>query len=341
MNKRVCILGGGRQGRVIASALAPHADVTVADQRPVTLQGVRSVVADLSDSSSLVQLISQYDLAVGALPARLGFQAARAAIEARRNYVDIAFYGEDASALNQEAIKAGVAIVPDCGLAPGISNLVVGRALARGTPDEIHIKVGGFAQDPSRPYGYVVTWSVEDIVEEYTRPARILSAGKPVSVPALSGLERIRVDGVGELETFFTDGLRTLLDCGVREMTEKTLRWPGHVDRVRPLLESGSLVREFQKQCSEGADLVVFRVDIVRGRQRERITMVDRPRDGLTAMSRTTALTCAAIARWAVEGGLRDRKGVIPPERIGADEQAYRSIMDDLGRHGIRLESGA
>ncbi len=334
--KKILVLGGGKQGRVIASDLANHAAVTVADVREVALPNVRFVEADLSDSRTLARLIGEHDLAVGALPSTLGYRAAHAAVEAKRTYVDITFYAEDPSRLHEDARRAGIAILPDCGLAPGISNLVVGRALAQGMPDEIHIKVGGIAQDPLRPYGYLVTWSLDDLVEEYTRPARILRGGRITTVPAFSDLGRIRVEGVGELEAFLTDGLRTLLDCGVREMTEMTLRWPGHAARVRPLLASGKLVEEFRRRCTGEDDLVVFLVDVVRGDRRERVTLVDRAQGGLTAMSRTTALTCAAFARWAAEGGIQET-GVVPPEHVGADERAFRFILDALGRHGIRM----
>lgn len=330
----ILVLGGGRQGRVIASDLATHGPVSVADVRRVEIPGVRWIEADLSDSGTLVRLMREHDLAVGALPSRLGYLAARSAIEAKRNYVDIAFFAEDPAGLHADARRAGVALVPDCGLAPGISNLLVGRALAQGRPDEIHIKVGGVAQDPSRPYGYVVTWSVEDLLEEYVRPARIVRGGKAVSLPPLTELERVRIDGVGELEAFLSDGLRTLLDCGVREMTEKTLRWPGHVEQIRPLLASGRLVEEFRNRCTGADDLVVLLVEIVRSSKSERFTMVDRARNGMTAMSRTTALTCAAFARWASQGGIRET-GVVPPERIGADERAFRFLFDALARHDI------
>jgi len=332
----VLILGAGRQGRVVARDLAPRAKVSVADIAKAQIPGVQSVETDLSDPNTLTDLISNYDLAIGCLPARLGFQPARAAIDARRNYIDIAFAAEDIRQLHSDAQAAGVTVVPDCGVAPGISNLIVGRAIAQGGPDEIHIKVGGIAQDPSRPYGYVVTWSVEDLLDEYTRPARIVRAGRTVAVPALSGVERVRVEGVGELEAFFTDGLRTLLDCGVPEMTEKTLRWPGHADKVRPLLLSGSLVEELRARCSEGEDLLVLVVDTVRGGNRKRTTLIERPRDGLTAMSRATAFTCAAFARWALEGGLKE-PGVVPPERIGADANAYSFILSRLREHGIEI----
>jgi len=333
---RIGILGGGLQGRVIAEDLAVDFDVTIADLREVTVAGAKSLSLDLSDSELMVSFMKEQDLVVGALPARLGFQAAKAAVEAKKNYIDIAFYEEDPAPLHEAACEAGIAIVPDCGLAPGISNLIVGRELDKGLPDEIHIKVGGFAEDPAEPYGYAITWSPEDLLDEYTRPARILSGGKVVSVPVLSGRQKLPVDGVGEIEEFFTDGLRTLLDCGVREMTEKTLRWPGHIDQIQPLLENGTLVEELRENCSGKRDIVVFRVDVVRDGQTERYGFVQRASDGLSAMARTTALTCASVARWAANDGI-GKTGVLPLEKIGGDEKVFESIVHLLASKGIKI----
>src|SRR5439155_20257809 len=202
-------------------------------------------------------------LVVGAVTARLGFGAMRAAIEARRPLVDVSFSAENPLALDAEARRASVAIVPDCGLAPGLSHLLVGRAVAEhGTPDEVVIYVGGVAQDPSRPFGYVVTWSVDDLLEEYLRPARIRRDGRTVEAPVFSEYERVRFEGAGEMEAFLSDGLRTLIDTHpeIRDMSEKTLRWPGHVEAIRPLLAEGRLVETIRARCTldPPEDLVVL-----------------------------------------------------------------------------------
>ncbi len=335
---RIVVLGAGRQGRILADDLAralPSARIDIADVRP----GAGTVQSDLSDPSALARLMAECDLAVGALPSRLGFGAIRAAIEARRPLVDLSFCPEDPLALDAEARRAGVTIVPDCGLAPGLSNLVIGRALAEGPLDEVRIQVGGIAEDPSRPYGYVVTWSVEDLLEEYTRPARIVRAGAVVTLPALGRLERVEFPGVGVLEAFDTDGLRTLLHLGIPEMDERTLRWPGHVAAVRPLLENGTLVETIRRECtaSPARDLVALRI-LLRGGGKEReVTMVDRFDGKLTAMARTTALTCSAMAQLVAQGGVRER-GVLPPERVGRDPSAYRFMLEAVARSGIRIQ---
>jgi lysine 6-dehydrogenase len=338
---RIIILGGGRQGRIIANDLAGDHDVTVADVAASNIPGVRSMQRDLSQPLELVGTLHEYDVVVGALPGRLGFAAARAAVKAKRHYVDLSYYIEDAAQLHGAALAAGVAIVPDCGLAPGLSNLIAGRALATRRPKQIDIQVGGFAADAKKPYGYVITWSPEDLLDEYLRPARIIRDGKVVEVAALSGLEIIKIPGVGDVEAFFTDGLRTLLSEAnppvgvprINNMTEKTIRWPGHVKAVKPLITNGTLVKELTEKCREGADLVVFRVQV----DGDVVTMVERARDGMSAMARTTALTCAAFVRWVAAGKMQFT-GVVPPEKLATDQAAYQFILDTLRVRGIAFD---
>ena len=347
---RIVVLGGGAQGSVIAndlSASLPAARVDVADVRRPSLP-VRANLAwreaDAGNAGAAARLIAEYDLAVGALPSRFGFCVMRAAIDAKRPLVDVSFCPEEAMSLDEDARRAGVAIVPDCGLAPGLSHLVVGRAVAeRGAPRELTIYVGGVAQDASRPYGYVVTWSLDDLLEEYTRPARVVSGGRPVEVPVFSGMERVSVDGVGEMEAFFSDGLRTLLSTvpGVTEMAEKTLRWPGHVAAIRPLLDAGTLISEFRERCvvDEPRDLVALLVRMRWPDHAEEVVMVERydPVTRLTAMARTTALTTSVTAQVAAAGGIRGA-GVLPLELVGRDAKATDAIFEGLARRGVRPE---
>jgi lysine 6-dehydrogenase len=328
---RILVLGGGRQGRVVAGALAPHFPVTVADRIPVEVAGTAHVVSDLSDPNEVEHLAARYDLVIGALPAGIGFDAARATVAARRSFVDIAFYEQDATVLDADARRAGVVVLPDCGLAPGLSNLVCGRAVAVKDRRAIHVKVGGVAADARRPYGYVITWSPDDLCSEYVRPARIRRGGQVVTLPATSELELVDIPGLGQMEAFLTDGLRTLLALDVPEMTEKTLRWPGHVAAVRPYLADGSLRARLARDCTEGDDLVAFRIDVD---GEAPVFMVDRAQHGLTAMARTTALTCAAFGRLVAEGRVA-ATGLATPELIGRDRDAYRALLDMLAGYGI------
>jgi saccharopine dehydrogenase-like NADP-dependent oxidoreductase len=348
--KRILVLGGGQQGRVIATDLAtrlPAAHVTVADLRDPRLAGPANLAwqeADCSSGETLARLMAGHDLVVGALPSRYGFGAMKAAIAARRNLVDVSFCAEDALDLGAEARAAGVTIVPDAGLAPGISNLLAGEACARrGTPQEIVIMVGGVAQDPSKPYGYCVTWSLDDLTEEYVRPARIVQGGRKVTVPVFSGMEDVEVEGVGRLVAFYSDGLRSLMDTlpGIPEMGEKTLRWPGHAEAVQPLVAEGRLAEELRARCTldPPEDLVVLLVRVRWADGAEEVRLVDRydPASGLTAMARTTAFTTAVTAHM-LASGIVPPPGVQPLELVAAVPSAYRFMMDGLAAHGVKLE---
>lgn len=344
----ILVLGGGQQGRVIAADLArslPRCRITVGDLRAPKLPDLPNLAwreLDLGDPAVLARAIAGCDLAVGALPSRLGYAVMRAAIDARRPLVDVSFCAEDPLTLDDAARAAGVLVVPDAGLAPGLSHLTCGYAAAQGPVDELVIYVGGVAQDASRPYGYVVTWSLDDLLEEYVRDARFVRDGKTVTAPVFSELETLSVDGAGEMEAFLSDGLRTLIDTlpQVPRMEEKTLRWPGHVDAVRPLVAQGRFLDEFRARCvvDEPRDLVAMVVRVRRGPRVSRMTLVDRydPATGLTAMSRTTALTTSVTAQLVAKGGVA-ATGVRPLERVGGDPKAYAFIVDALAQRGVAM----
>lgn len=345
---KILVLGGGQQGRVIATDLAQtltSSYVEVADVREPVLparSNLRYVEADLADIDALARRIREYDLVVGALPSRLGFGALKAAIAAKRPMVDVSFCAEDPLSLDAEAKAAGVAILPDCGLAPGLTHLCCGRAAMDGVPDEITLYVGGVAQDRSLPYGYCITWSLDDLLEEYVRPARVVRDGVEVSLPSFADLDRVNVPGVGEMESFLSDGLRTIIATfpGVKQMSERTLRWPGHAEQVQPLVAAGTFLDTFRRECAvqPPRDLVAMMTVVKRGPQVQRATLVDRYDDasGLTAMARTTALTTSAVAQW-VAGGGGGVAGVRPLELVGGDVRAYTAITTALERHGVRV----
>jgi len=348
---KIVVLGGGAQGKVIAADLARSlgdSTVTVADVREPVLPALPNlswVEADASDKSALARLIAGYDLAVGALPSRFGFGAMEAAIDAKRNLVDVSFAAQDPLTLDAQAKQAGVTIAPDCGLAPGLSHLLAGDLYKRrGAPEMLEILVGGVAQDPSRPYGYVVTWSLDDLLEEYTRAARIVRDGKPIELPVFSETRPEQVAGVGAMEAFLSDGLRTLIQTlpNVARMEEKTLRWPGHVAAIRPLLASGRFLEEFRAECvaDPPADLVAL---VVRARWQDgtaqTITMVDRydPKTGLTAMARTTAFTTSVMAQLAASGGMPS-SGVLPPEVIAMQNpDAVSFVIGKMAERGVKF----
>lgn len=371
----VCVLGGGRVGSLIARDLSSSegfavrvADVSKENLARLAERGLEPFEADLSRPDEIRRAIADADLVVGAVPSFLGFQVLETVIDAGKPVADISFFEEDPFALQDAAEERGVAAIIDCGVAPGTGNLFLGHLVT--TLDRIEryaCYVGGLPAVRTWPWEYRAAFCPGDVIEEYTRPTRLKERGEIVVRPALSDLELIDLPGVGTLEAFNTDGLRTLLTTvEVPWMQEKTLRYPGHVDRMRALRETGffsedpievpgtngsrvrlrprdvtsELLFDAWRLGDEDDDLVVERV-VVDGeadgrRVRHVWDLLDR-RDretGDTAMARTTGFTCAAAAR-ALAGGLWDRPGVVAPEVLGQNEACYRAIVSDLADRGV------
>lgn len=360
-------------GTAMAMDLArrPGFAVTVADLRPDVLAriaaryGVATLQADLSDPGIVASIAARFDMVLGALPSRFGLQTLRAVIEAGRNYCDISFMPEDALVLDGLARERGVTAVVDCGVAPGMSNLLAGWAASRLDPCErIDIVVGGLPVIRQKPFEYKAPFAPYDVIEEYTRPARMVEGGRVVIREALSGVEPIDLPGIGTLEAFNTDGLRSLITTlpQVPTMTERTLRYPGHADLMRafrtaglfsqePITVAGQTLRPFDLTArllfplwtyEEGeADLTVMRV-LAEGQEgghqvRYEWTLFDRydPETGLRSMSRTTAFPATIVAGLIASGRFR-RPGVHPPEVLGREPGLPETILEQLAERGVR-----
>ena len=357
-------------GRTIASDLAkdPGLEVTVADRSKSALGVVadaETVTADLETPGVVADLCAAADVVVGAVPGRIGLTTLKEVIEAGKPVADISFSPENPLALNEAAEQAGVPVVVDCGVAPGISNLLAGRAVAElDRTDSISIMVGGLPIRRVWPYEYRSVFSPTDVIEEYTRPCRMRVGGREVTVPALSGVELVDLPEVGTLEAFNTDGLRTLLDTlDVPDLREMTLRYPGHADRMRMLRETGFfdndavemdgvrirpraltehlLFRVWEPEPGE-QEFTVLRVEAAGesdGRRRRIVwDLLDRtdPLSGASSMARTTGFPCAIVTRMLADGRW-NRPGVVPPERLGADAGITATIMKELAVRGVEV----
>ncbi|NOZ95751.1 MAG: saccharopine dehydrogenase [Acidobacteria bacterium] len=369
--RKIVVLGGGRVGSAIVRDLVrvDGLHVTVADVAPEalrelgTLEGVTAVEVDLADPDRVIELVRGADLAVGAVPGFMGFATMEAVIAAGVDMVDISFFGEDPFELDAAARGKGVTVLMDCGIAPGCGNVILGHHTATWEAVEsFSCMVGGLPVERRWPWEYRAVFSPIDVIEEYTRPARMVRGGRVVVRPALSEVELVDFPGVGTLEAFNTDGLRTLVTTvDVAEMSEKTLRYPGHAEKMRLLREAGffdttprrvgsaeirpldmtaSLLFEQWRLGPEEEDLTVMRVEI-RGRRggtpvRARYELLDRydRETGTTSMARTTGYTCTAAVR-AVLDGLYRAPGVSPPERLGAVPGGYAHVMRHLAERGV------
>ncbi len=365
---RIVVLGAGMVGGAIAADLCRDHAVTAVDvdqQRLAALAArhpLATQVADLSDPAAIRRVIGPADLVIGAAPGFLGFAVLRTVIEAGKNVVDISFFDEDPFALDAAARAAGVTAVVDCGVAPGLSNMILGYHVGRMTVAGFRCLVGGLPARRSWPWQYKAPFSPIDVLEEYTRPARLIENGTLVTRPALSDAELVEVEPIGTLEAFNTDGLRTLLrTMPVPNMVEKTLRYPSHIEYVRVLRESGflaktpiavgnAIVRPLdltaallfrQWRLDEGEEEFTVLQATVWGQEAGRdcrytYHLFDRtdPRTGTSSMARTTGYTCTAVARLVLAGRF-DRKGIYPPEYVAADEGCFRAVLADLTARGV------
>ncbi len=374
----VVVLGAGRVGAAMARDLArdPDVDVTAADASPAALEAlkkaaerdgseIRTLPLDLSDGSSLERALEGRDLAVGAVPGPMGFETLRRILARDVDVVDISFFEEDAFELDDLARQHGRVALVDAGVAPGLSNLFLGHCEARlARTDRFVCLVGGIPAEPSPPWEYKAPFSPIDVIAEYTRPARLRRDGQAVTLPALSEVESVEFPGIGTLEAFNTDGLRTLLRTSrAPTLAEKTMRWPGHADRMRvmrdtgffdeePVEVDGAVVKPISLstrllfdawQYGPGEpDLTVMRIAVEgaddEGPVRHLLDLVDRydPDTGVSSMARTTGYTATALARFVLSGGYR-KPGISPPEHVGETDGALEFVLDRLAERGVEV----
>jgi len=374
---KILVLGCGNIGSVAAKDFAENArsvKVVIADKESVKARDVAERIGldnvswmrlDASNTAQLVNVLKNFDLAMGFLPGKLGYGLAKACIKAERDLVDVSFMSENPLALNEEATRAGITIVPDCGLAPGISNILVGNALSRlDSVQDVHITVGGLPEKATPPLDYTITWSPESLIDEYSRRARIVRDHEEIEVEALSGLETVVFPEVGELEAFYTDGLRTLLSTveNARSVWEKTLRYQGHAEKIKLLKELGffdekpveidafslpprrltAKLLELKLRKPETEDIVLMKVEVCGFEENKRIRYVYRLLDrydqerGITAMARTTAFPASIVAQLTLKK-LIVQKGVVPPEKLGMKKELFDKILTALEKQGIRI----
>lgn len=383
---RAVILGGGMVGSVMAEDLAadPGFAVTLADRNEDSLRRTSSRISgrlgkditmrsvDLSDPANVTKLAREHDIVLGALASRIGFQSLRAVIESGRDYCDISFFAENALDLDGLAKQYGVTAVVDCGVAPGMSNMLVGLASAElDEIEEVVVYVGGLPVERRWPYWYKAGFSPSDVIEEYVRPSRVVENGRIVIKEALSESELMEFDGIGTLEAFNTDGLRSIAyTIKAPNMREKTLRYPGHIELMRALRHTGYFSQEVVEVGQERTrvrpldltaallfpkwtyqpgecDLTVMRVTVTgrkRGKGHEmRWDLLDYfdPVTGQTSMSRTTAFPNTIMARMVASGEFK-RSGVNPPEFVGMQGRGIVTrFFEELSRRGVRYSEHA
>ncbi len=363
---QIAILGAGMVGRAIAIDLAANYQVTSFDLSDTSLalltqknNSIKTIQTDLSDHHNYGTLLSGFDFIISAVPGFMGYKTLEAIINVKKNVVDISFFPENALELDALAKKNEVTAIVDCGVAPGMSNLILGYYNERMKITDFECLVGGLPRKRVYPFEYKAPFSPIDVLEEYTRPARYVENSHMVTKPALSDAELIDFEKVGTLESFNTDGLRSILFTmgHIPNMKEKTLRYPGHIDLMKGLIKAGFLNTvpvlfkgqpisplEFTsfllfdqwKLGETEEEFTLMRIMISNEEKTIRYDLYDEydASTQTSSMSRTTGYTCTAAVNMLIKK-LFTAKGVFPPERIGKDETCFNFMLNYLKERNI------
>jgi len=370
---KVLVVGCGKVGSEIARDLARESEVdsvTAADASIENLKNLKSLEKittrrlDISQKKIVQREMQSADLVCGALPGRLGFQVMIQAAEAGRDLVDISYTPENPFELQRKALDKEIVLVPQCGVAPGFTNMCVGDAHRRlGQISRVRIFVGGLPQRPVPPLNYRIVFSLDDVVNEYARPVTVIENGHRRLVEPLSGRGFLNFPGVGKLEYFLTDGLGSLPRSfpRTREMYEFTLRYPGHADMMNTLRVLGFFDR--RKMSLNGFELEPRRVSLAllkpamslgrpedllalkveaegtngkKGRMSYRILDYYNSRRRVSAMARTTAYPCTSVGLLVGMKKVKHR-GVVTPEKIAQDPSHFRYVLSRLRKKSVKV----
>ena len=358
--KKIIVLGSGLVGSVMANDLAENYEVTSVDISNKNLEKTHSdkinkICADVSEKEVLENLIKDFDLVVGALPGFMGYNIMKRVIEAKKNIVDISFYPEDPFGLDKRAKENNVVAVMDCGVAPGMGNIIFGHHNKTMKITDYECLVGGLPKKREWPFEYQAVFSPIDVIEEYIRPARYVQNNQLITREALSDTELVDFKKIGTLESWNSDGLRTLIKTmkHVPNMIEKTLRYPGCVEHLRVLREcgyfsyepieiNGNKIRPIDLtskllfpmwEMKEGdEDYTAMRIKIIGDEGGKKVcytyNLLDKYQDKTTSMARTTGYTCTAVANLVI-GKKYETKGISPPEFLGDHFEEINKYLGD------------
>ena len=358
--KKIIVLGAGLVGGVMAEDLSKNHELTSVDISQKNLDKLKSnnikkICLDISKSKSLKNVIKDFDLVIGAVPGFMGYKMMQDVIEAKKNIVDISFYPEDPFGLDELAKKNNVVAVMDCGVAPGMGNVIFGHHDRSMKISDYECLVGGLPVKREWPYEYQAVFSPIDVIEEYIRPARYIQNKKLIIKEALSETELIEFEEIGTLESWNSDGLRSLIKTmpHVPNMIEKTLRYPGCVEYLKVLRASGFFSYEeievngtkikpidvtskllFPKwEMKDGdKDFTIMRI-IIKGEEngnqvKYQYNLLDRYEDNTISMARTTGFTCTAVANLVLDKKYK-KTGISPPEYLGEHFEFIRNYLSE------------
>jgi lysine 6-dehydrogenase len=357
---KIAVLGAGMVGRTIAIDLSSSHEVNSFDISETNLEklkpflSIKTTKANLADYENYASILQPFDMVVCAVPGFMGYKTLEAIIYSGKNVADISFFPEDGLQLDSLAKEKNVTAIIDCGVAPGMSNLILGYYNAQMKIDSFECMVGGLPKKRVKPFEYKAPFSPVDVIEEYTRPARYVENGHVVTKPALSDAELINFDYVGTLESFNTDGLRSILHTmkHIPDMKEKTLRYPGHISIIQSLQQAGFfnveeinvmgkkiiplevttaiLFNQWKLGAAE-AEFTIMKI-IIKGENKTIDYLLYDEFDVATqtaSMSRTTGYACNAFANMIADNVFTE-KGIFPPELVGKDKKCFEFVMSYL-----------
>ena len=373
---RMLVLGAGLQGSACAYDLLQRPEVervTLADLHPrraapflMKKKDKRLVTARLDAKSGprLRKLMRGHDAVMNALPYYFNYPVSKAAVASGLHYADLGGNTEIVQkqrTLDAAARKKQVSVIPDCGLAPGMVNIIAAEGIRRvGDAESVKIYVGGLPQHPEPPLNYQIVYSLEGALDYYTTPSWVLREGRPQQVDALSEREEIDFPApVGRLEAFHTGGGISTMPWAysgkIRTMEYKTLRYPGHLAIMRPVRELGLLALDpvnvkgttivprdaFIATVSpkltkpDGKDLVALRIEVV-GKSGKRVAwqLLDYfdAKTGISAMMRTTGFSLAITGLMQVDGRISATGVHTPDEAV-----PFQPYVDELQRRGVEI----
>lgn len=364
--KKIHVLGAGRIGAAIARDFSEEFHTVLHDINKDRLGyltqnfELNTAETDVTNLNNLASAVSDADLVISAVPGFMGFDLLSNLIELGKNVVDISFFNRNPFDLQEKAISKGLTVVVDCGVAPGLCNIILGHHL-RENPVSYKCMVGGLPYKRIKPFEYKAPFSPIDVIEEYTRPARIRVNGNIEIVPALTEKEIVHFDQCGELEAFNTDGLRSLLQTtSVPNMKEKTLRYLGHASIMEAFRDGGFFSPEIRRVngldmrpldftsnllfnhwlAEEGEDeFTIMRIEIETDDTVHSYEVFDRydKISKTSSMARTTGYTCTAVGRLLLNGML-NQKGIVTPEEIGNNQSSFDFVLNDLKNKNILPE---
>jgi saccharopine dehydrogenase-like NADP-dependent oxidoreductase len=368
--KKIIVLGCGMVGKAMALDLAKKHDVTITDISSDALiliksknPKIKTLVLDVRKSDELKNAITSFDVVLSAVPGFLGYKTLETIIRAKKNVIDISFFPENSLDLNALAKEHNVTAIVDCGVAPGMDNIILGYHNEKMKLTDFECLVGGLPKIKKWPFCYKAPFSPIDVIEEYTRPARYVENGNIVIKPAMSDTEYLQFENVGTLESFNSDGLRSIIYTmpHIPNMKEKTLRYPGHIEYVKVLKESGFfdtkpisingtevsplefsskiLFKEWKLGATE-PEFTVMTVSVTGTENgvKKKITyyLYDEydAKTETSSMARTTGYTATAAVNLFLEG-LFSEKGVFPPELVGKHETCFNYFLTHLKERNI------